>query len=39
MFKSEYVPTNNIKYNSAMQSHAQDKLEAANKSKINKRTV
>jgi hypothetical protein len=33
MFKSEYVTTNNIKYNSAMQSHAQDKLEAANKAK------
>jgi len=39
MFKIGNVTTNNINCNSVMQSHAQDKMKAANKSKINKWTV
>jgi len=37
MFKTGNVTTNNTNYNNAIQ--AQDKLEVANKSKINKWTV
>ena len=39
MFKTGNVSTNNINYSSAVQSHVQDKLVAANKSKINKWTI
>ena len=38
MFKAGSVTTDNIDYSSVMQSHAQDKLGAANKSEINEWT-